>query len=976
MRFVAFCTIILLLCLPYSSRSQEYSYTHYDISDGLAGSMVYCITQDKDGFIWLGTATGVSRFDGTHFRNYTAVDGLPDVEILEMFGDSRGRVWMAPFGKSICYYYKGRIHNQQNDPMLRRMSFPGNIDRFAEDSAGNILVQGKTWLHLLDTGGNVKTYHSINGQPLTECAAAAGRKEGFLVQAGNEIYAYSRGRFAPYFPITFESSWPVYIAMNGKGLIWRYDSAHTAVHSFASGKTLITPFERGHYRHNSYSVQNDDSLFYVNETTGATEINIHTGQKKVFLPGQQVSKTFRDITGNMWFTTLDQGIFRLNSDEFRTVGLRPGKGRPTFVSAIRKIGDRLMVGGSNNYVFVFHPPDMTNYHAAPIVADAKNMVYDFAAGSNDHFYVISSIGVTESTWDLHEVQSVGPFGTKAVAKAGKDRYLVGAYWGAGMLDLARMKLVDTIWRDRVTTVFYRRDTSYVGTLNGLYAVPNGGAPVFLGTTVPFLRKRISGLAASTDGTLWIASYDGGVIGFRNGAVIAFLSKQKGLSSDICRTLIVHDNILWIGTDKGLNKVHIDRLGYPIDRYTSQDGLGSDMINCIFADGPVVYVGTSAGMSYFDETRVDLSEGCPLYLLSVQNSGRERIGDTASLVLPYTDKHLRLEFAGISYRAVGGVTYRYRLSGLDTVWRTTPESYLEYLTLPSGRYTLQLQAMNKFGVVSHLLSLPFEVATPWWQTIWFETLVFLSAVGLTWLFVSLRIRHIHKRQKEKEMLTQRMVELEHTALQAQMNPHFIFNCLNSIQQYIFDKDIFAANKYLTGFSKLIRATLQNSSKPFILLSDEIGYLSGYLSLEKLRFKDKVDYVIDVDPALQGGGYLVPPMLIQPYVENSMRHGLRHKTSGRGLIEVSFRHEGSCLSVVVEDNGIGRKGAAAIRTREHIEYQSKGMSLTADRIRLINARYPDPIRIEISDLEDDTGRPAGTRVVMKFPLYHLISENETI
>ena len=222
----------------------------------------------------------------------------------------------------------------------------------------------------------------------------------------------------------------------------------------------------------------------------------------------------------------------------------------------------------------------------------------------------------------------------------------------------------------------------------------------------------------------------------------------------------------------------------------------------------------------------------------------------------------------------------------------------------------------------------------------------------------------------------MMEMEHMALQAQMNPHFIFNCLNSIQQYIFDQDIFAANKYLTGFSKLIRATLQNSSKPFILLSEEISYLSGYLSLEKVRFKEKMDYHIEVDPALHGGAYLVPPMLIQPYVENSMRHGLRHKTEGRGLIQIRFRHEGTRLSVVVEDNGIGRKGAAAFKTREHIEYQSKGMSLTADRIRFINARYGDPIRVDVVDLEDEAGRPAGTRVVMEFPLFHLISENETI
>src|SRR5579872_2581058 len=132
MNHAAFLTVAFLSLLPYSSFSQEYSYTHYDISDGLAGSTVYCITQDKEGFIWAGTETGVSRFDGTHFKNFTTADGLPDIEIIQMYGDSRGRVWMAPFSRSVCYYYKGKIYTPQNDQQLRNIRVKENILGFAE----------------------------------------------------------------------------------------------------------------------------------------------------------------------------------------------------------------------------------------------------------------------------------------------------------------------------------------------------------------------------------------------------------------------------------------------------------------------------------------------------------------------------------------------------------------------------------------------------------------------------------------------------------------------------------------------------------------------------------------------------------------------------------------------------------------------------------------------------------------------------
>jgi len=970
------CLITLLTLLAcYSASCQEYSYTHYDISDGLAGSTVYCITQDRDGFIWTGTETGVSRFDGTHFHNYTTVDGLPDVEVLNMFTDSKGRVWMAPFRNSICYYYKGHFHNQENDSLLGRLRLRNKVEQFTEDSAGNILVATKSSLFLLKKDGSFREFDSIRHEPVRDCGGISAGPDGhFLVQSGAMVYAFDGEEFRPFYPITIESSSQVYLAMNRDGLIWRRDSDDAVIHSFALAKTIHLPFERAAYRHNSFGSL-DDSLFYFNEFTGALEYNLHTGRSRRFLPGRQVSRTFRDASGSLWFTTLGNGIYRLNSDEFRTINLTTPEKEPSSVYGIRKLGDRLLVGDNHNYFFVLRLPDLAFDRIVTLTVPSKNKVLSFGTTANRYVYIASDLGVEYMTPDFRRL-FYNAITVKSCAVMDSSRLLVASYWGAGIFSLAGAVITDTLWRERSSCVWPHRDTAYIGTLNGLYAVAPDKSVRFLGENIPFLRKRISAISESADGTLWVASYDAGVIGYREGKVIAHFSKQDGLTSDICRALCINGNSLWIGTDKGLTKINLDRPGYPMHHYTSQDGLGSDIVNTIYVDGAVTYVGTPSGLSFFDEKKIDVSEGCRLLLLSIVNSNRERISDTEALVLPYTDKHLRLEFAGISYRSVGDITYRYRLLGLDTTWRTTKETVLEYPALPSGSYELQLEATNKFGLKSDILPLRFAVETPWWQTWWFDGVVLAAFLSLIWLFVSLRIRQIRNRQQEKERLSQRMMEMEHMALQAQMNPHFIFNCLNSIQQYIFDQDIFAANKYLTGFATLIRATLHNSTKPFIGLSEEISYLKGYLSLEKLRFKEKMDYVIEVDPALHGGAYLVPPMLIQPYVENSMRHGLRHKTQGKGLIQLRFRHEGTRVSVVIEDNGIGRKGAAAFKTREHIEYQSKGMSLTADRINFINARHGDPIRVEVIDLEDDAGLPAGTRVVMEFPLFHLTSENETI
>ncbi|MGB8193263.1 MAG: two-component regulator propeller domain-containing protein, partial [Chitinophagaceae bacterium] len=140
--------VLILLLLPYFLKGQGYSYTHYDIQHGLAGSTVYCMLQDEQGFMWFGTETGVSRFDGVHFKNLTTFDGLPDNQVLEIFQDSRGRIWMAPFNKSVCYYYKGKIFNQQNDPVLMKIRLSGHIVNFSEDKQGNVIMQQVASMHV------------------------------------------------------------------------------------------------------------------------------------------------------------------------------------------------------------------------------------------------------------------------------------------------------------------------------------------------------------------------------------------------------------------------------------------------------------------------------------------------------------------------------------------------------------------------------------------------------------------------------------------------------------------------------------------------------------------------------------------------------------------------------------------------------------------------------------------------------------
>ena len=956
-------TFLVLIIKPYSSSSQEYSYTHYDINEGLAGSTAYCITQDKEGFIWIGTETGVSRFDGTHFKNFGTIDGLPDVEILQMFVDSKGRVWMAPFRRAICYYYKGKIHNQENDPDLKKIHLKGNIRNFAEDRNGNILIQELNGLYLLSGDGQVKGYDSIANKLITDCSALTTDTAGrFVLQEKNTFYQLSANVFKPLFSVEIRSFSQMFMMLSPQWLAWRKSLTGAGLKSLSTGREIQLAFPT---QHRTFSIIGD-SLLYFNETDGCKEYNIYTGATKFYLPGVEVSRTFRDDEGNTWFTTLGQGIFRLNSDEFRNLRLElPVYGKCPIYSLL-KAENNLYAGSGHNLIFKFPLPGLQNPEHG-VVEEGGGRILFLDKLNNGSFFFGMDYALGTFSPDLR-FDILIPGHVKMGFRKNERQFLLTGAYGCTLFDTQNPALADTIFRERSTAVYYRNDTTYIGTLNGLYLVKKDRSVVYMGDgDIPFFKKRISSIAAADDGTLWIAAYDdGGIIGYKNGRVVATITRKQGLTSDICRNLIVCKNTLWVGTDKGLNKIDLGNPDYPVTSYTSNDGLGSDIINTVYADGSMIYVGTPAGLSFFDGAITNINSGCRLVLLGVINSGKERIQDTADLRLQYTDNNIRFEFAGISYKSVGNILYKYRLAGLDSNWKNTKETFLEYPSLPSGSYEFQLIAINKFGVRSQPVSIHFAVPTPFWRAAWFYGLSIVVFLVLTWLFLTWRIHRFRLRQEEKEQLVKKMAEMERMALQAQMNPHFIFNCLNSIQQYIFDKDIFAANKYISGFAKLIRGTLQNSAQAHIPLSDEIAYLSAYLSLEKLRFKDKMDYSISIDPAVKEKekDIWIPPMLIQPYVENSMRHGLRHKTEGQGHILIGFTFQEGWLAVSIEDNGVGREQAARYKTGEHIEYQSKGMSLTADRIRLINSVYEDNIKIEVTDLKNEEGRPAGTRVVLRF------------
>jgi len=267
-----------------------------------------------------------------------------------------------------------------------------------------------------------------------------------------------------------------------------------------------------------------------------------------------------------------------------------------------------------------------------------------------------------------------------------------------------------------------------------------------------------------------------------------------------------------------------------------------------------------------------------------------------------------------------------------------------------------------------------ISSAFWNTWWFRITATLFIFGLFYAIIRYRLRQkfllqVERAEKERQMaeLKQKGTELEMQALRAQMNPHFIFNSLNSINRFILQNNKAQASEYLTKFSKLVRMILQNSQAAIITLESELESLELYLSLEALRFNYHFDYKISVSKNLDISALQVPPLILQPYVENAIWHGLMHKEE-KGQLDVEVSEEKDHLYFKITDNGVGREKAAALASKSATKHKSMGLRITAHRIAMLHSSQTLMSPVTINDLVDAEGNGAGTEVTIKTPIIY--------
>lgn len=945
---------ILFGVLPLSISAQEYNYVRYDTKDGLAGSTIYDICQDRDGFIWLATEAGLSRFDGTRFKNFTTADGLPDAEVLKLYADHTGRVWIAPFKNTICYYYQGKIYTAANDSLLKKIKLNMPITGIAGDRDDNILLcRFDAGAYLLQTRKGQEKFidlSAVYGRTFSYGYPNFLGRRGLILTTSDSSFLLVDGHMQPLWPPLKPSKVLITLV--------RYDGVVKYIdHSIEPNNSYVQYDAAQEQLQTIYMLCNDGALMV--DTLRFDRI------EEVFLKRKPVNCVLIDYEKNMWFGTAGEGVYKLVSRNFKTY-FKASKNAEVF--SLAKDGDRILAGAGYNRMYSLTGAKVDSVSFSETFSRVlkqytSNRLMNIKKTTNGNLILGFDLFLFKRYPSGRSIVNYA-YPIKSIDEIDPETLLVGTGRNVIRVREKDLTILDTIWPYRSTAVSYYNGDFYVGTVGGLYIVSKDKTSRHPGDSFPALGYRTACFASPADGSLWIATYGGGIIGMKGNRIIGHLTTAQGLSSNICRSLFADKHFLWAGTDKGINKIDLSKASYPVHHYSMADGLPSNIINAIYVDSTTVYVGSPAGLTYFDENKVSDYSRCDLRILDVSVSGKSRPLQKA-YTLDYYDNNLRIEFAGISFKSGGDILYHYRLKGLKDTWDSTRQNLLEYPSLPSGSYQLELLAVNKFGVVSNAVVIPFLIETPFWQTWWFKVLIVGLAIGMTAMILTWRFRIVQQREKERTTLQQQINSLEQLALRSQMNPHFIFNCLNSIQHFIIKNDLETTNQYLTEFAHLIRQTMDSAEKGTISIDHEIKYLTRYIELEQMRFGHSFDFSIVTDQRIDKEFVHIPSMILQPYVENSIRHGIRHKKDGKGLIGIKFEQPGDQLVCIVDDNGIGRENARKFRSRMHVEYQSKGMSLAAERVKALNRQYAESVTIEIVDKTDSLNNPAGTRIKICFP-----------
>lgn len=939
------CGLLFCCWLFGQVTAQTVYHQEWNTSKGLPTDCVYDLAQDAEGFMYLGTDQGVYVFNGFRFSQIPLRNSVSN-SLTSLGFSADHTLWCRNFSDQVFFQKEGTLQPFR----LAEKQLKNDILIDLKVRGDQVYIAGFQSLMLYSNARKTaQKKWNISGIESLEW------KQDVLVvtTVSGSVYGIRNGK------IEFEHRLPTgkYRLAAGKGLkaieknqsngsIWNLDGQKPFRGSGPS-------FPVGTLVNTAHLL---DDLIYICTNQG-TFFETKTGWKQ-FSTGQNHTDFLVDFQGGSWISTIENGLIYI-----------PSWQTSYFVSNPDQLAYKHMIPSPKGYFL------STNRGRVDEV-DARGkrvQIFRTTAGAEQEFIHFSK----------QQRRLYTSFGSFSYDRPGEFHAF---YFGKGIAFDPQQNLFfgihslsacipyrqpfplqkwtrQTLHSEGVTFFPLRfkrtRDLCYIG--NTLYVAYVDKVVAYSPTAVREITdngKPIHAVRFATDrkGRVWIATTQQGVYCFNPvGNALKHWTKEAGLSHNQCKQIRILGEQAYVITISGADRIHPDQ--EKVQSLCVDFSLENLSISDVLKVADTLFFVTNKGVVRVEEHNEGRPFSAPrIYLRSVTTPLKTY--EIQKNQFDFAENTLELQWDYVAFREQARLPLYYRLKGFDDRWKSINATVgsLVYNNLSHGVYTFEIRSS---GDAARVVSYTFAILRPFWWTWWFLSLAVLIVLAVGYLVVKVTVRTVKRKQHVKELLILSQLK----AIRSQMNPHFLYNALNSLQGLIYSRKVDEAGTFVSMFSDHLRYTLSMSEKQFVSVRDELESLSIYLELEKLRFGDDFQYTIEKHPSVSDR-ILIPSMIIQPYVENAVKHGLLNKRGEKKVSVVFSELNPNSIQVSIVDNGIGREHASRLNLQRKDKPKSFATEAINNRIELLNQQYKDPISLQIVDLISN-GISAGTAVYIQIP-----------
>ncbi len=959
LRHIVFFITVLCTCFN-STYGQDPYYINISTNNGLPSNTVYCITQDSKGFIWVAHAEGLSRFDGHEFKTYTCDEqtSKPGTNINE---DKLGRIWYQNFDGYLYY-----VENDSMYPLEAQRPALGFTPYGLIDS---VLITIDTRSFNYYDVNTLKIKKSILDTSIGYINAVCGNNK-YYATFGNTIYTLTADAMVT--KRTIENRYPV---LAHQGRVFTMDRSSFDGWAYEHINGTETPFfNLKNARFIQACMFTDDNYWFCTTegVWGFKPNGAAINNNKAFFKRKNISEVYKDREGNYWFGTLNEGILFVPNLNTRLTEI-PGSAP----SAIVIDEQSIYVATNKNEIFDFNP--LENKLQLKYKDNLTHEVLTFEKDTVSNKFILVAQWFKVLDKNFKELFSY-PRATKDATIVNNKYYALSATGIAGLYKQAKslpnswdslfnssettaeVQIASLFGSYRFNSVEYSPHSSavYYASNNGLYKVTAKGKGT-TGLTINNKQVYATQLKLYKQNIYAITPRNTLLIIDSNDKISA-ANTDAGLR---LYKMFVVDGRLIVLTNKGIKRYDSSSNTFVASEMLK--GIMSEEIKDIKCKGDILYVATNRGIITTPAHAITMETNPIFNITSVTVNGHEQILDK-SYLLKHDENNLEIKYSILSYQNPGSYSLYYKINNGKWIQSSKASGSLKFASLSPGSYNIS------FSIGEPVSTQPlteeailFEVQHPFWGTAWFWSLAIILIASLAYTYYKWQTGIL---KKQNQLLTEK-VELERnlhksvlTSIRSQMNPHFFYNALNTIQSFIITDDKRNASTYLSKFSKLTRTILEMTEKETITLSEEINALKLYLDIEKVRFNNEFQYAVNVTKGLETDAIKIPSMIVQPYIENSLKHGLLHKQGEKRLLVDFLKSDGN-LSIIIDDNGIGRKTSIErnkIRTDKHKPFATEA---NMKRIEILNKGNKN-IGVVYTDKTDAFGQSNGTIVTITIPL----------